>query len=164
MRRRLNLPLVERDPSGYDFPIMILGSPIYRGATLVLGLSLSIGPATDLVAQDDRPELTLRARPNAALAPAEIVFIGRLRGGKDDHEEFYCLNAEWDWGDGTISQSSFDCEPYEPGTSEIRRRFSRRHSYRTGGRYQIRLHLKRGNETIETARTNVMIQGGILPG
>ena len=159
----MNLPLVEQDRSGYDFPMMILDSSIHRGVLLILSLSLSIASATILVAQDDKPELTLRASPNASLAPADILFVGRLRGGKDDHEEFYCLNAEWDWGDGTISQSSFDCEPYEPGISEIRRRFSRRHSYQTGGRYQIRLHLKRGNETIETARTNVRIQGGLLP-
>ena len=113
-----------------------------------------------LGAQDDRPELTLRARPNLAFAPAEISFTGFLQGGADDHEDFYCVSAEWDWDDGTKSESIFDCEPYEAGTSEIRRRFARRHSYDTGGRYEIRLTLKRRDDMVESARTNIVIQGG----
>ena len=109
--------------------------------------------------QEDRPDLTLRARPNLAFAPAEIVFTGRLRGGADDHEEFYCVSAEWDWDDETRSESIYDCEPYEPGVSEIRRRFSRRHRFEYGGRYEVRLILKRGGDVVETARTAIQIQG-----
>lgn len=113
--------------------------------------------------QDDRPELTLRARPNLAFAPAEISFTGRLQGGPDDHEDFYCVSAEWDWDDGTKSESTFDCEPYEPGNSEIRRRFSRRHSFSAGGRYEVRLTLKRSDKVIESARTSLVIHGGRFP-
>ena len=116
-----------------------------------------------LRAQEERPELRLRARPNLAFAPVEIIFTGLLRGGPDDNEEFYCVSAEWDWDDDTRSESVFDCDPYEPGTSEIRRRFSRRHSYDIGGRYEVRLTLKRGGDTVETARTAVTIQGGAPP-
>jgi hypothetical protein len=111
-------------------------------------------------AQDgERPDLQLRARPNLAFAPAEVVFTGRLRGGADDDERFYCVSAEWDWDDGTISESTFDCEPYEPGVSEIRRRFSRRHSFDVGGRYEIRLSLKRGDDIVDSTRTSITIQG-----
>jgi len=122
----------------------------------VLPISLSLG------AQNDRPELTLRARPNLAFAPVEISFTGLLRGGTDDHEDFYCVSAEWDWDDGTKSESIFDCDPYEAGTSEIQRRFARRHSYHTGGRYEIRLTLKRRDDIIDSARTSIVIQGGGL--
>ena len=131
-----------------------------RAGTLVL---FAVALASGTVAQDERPELTLRARPNIAFAPAEIAFTGLLRGGADDYEDLYCVSAEWDWDDGTISESTFDCEPYEPGTSEIRRRFSRRHTYQTGGRYEIRLTLKRRDNVIESARTAVTIQGGRFP-
>ena len=117
--------------------------------------------ATD--AQDDRPELTLRARPQVAFAPAEISFTGVLRGGSDDYEDFYCVSAEWDWGDGTKSESIFDCDPYEPGVSEIRRRFSRRHSFDVGGRYEVHLALKRRNDVVQLVRTSIVIQGG-FPG
>lgn len=115
----------------------------------------------DVQAQEaESPELRLRATNNLAFVPAEILFTGRLRGGADDDEEYYCLSAEWDWDDGTISESTFDCEPYEPGVSEIRRRFSRRHTFNRGGRYEIRLTLKRGDDIIASARTAITVQGG----
>lgn len=133
---------------------------LLTGAIVLTVMWLSVGT----VAQDDRPELTLRARPRVAFAPAEISFTGVLRGGADDYEEFYCVSAEWDWDDGTRSESIFDCEPYEPGVSEIRRRFSRRHSYEYGGRYEVRLTLKRRDDVIELVRTSIVIQGTGLPG
>ena len=138
-----------------------------RGARALLAAALVLAvlrlPAAT-AAQDDRPDLTLRARPELAFVPAEISFIGLLRGGPDDHEDFYCLSAEWDWDDGTRSESIFDCEPYEPGVSEIRRRFSRRHSYNLGGRYEVRLTLKRRDDVVETARQAIVIHGNELPG
>ena len=129
---------------------------LLAGALALAALWLPVAAA----AQDDRPELTLRARPQVAFAPAEISFTGVLRGGSDDYEDFYCVSAEWDWDDGTKSESIFDCEPYEPGVSEIRRRFSRRHTYDVGGRYEVRLTLKRRDEVIELVRISIVIQGG----
>ena len=126
-------------------------------------LAVLVGSEHTGAQDDDKPELTLRARPQVAFAPAEISFSARLRGGPDDSEQFYCLSAEWDWGDDTVSESIFDCEPYEPGVSEIRRRFSRRHSFDRGGRYQVRLSLKRRDDVVAFIRTSVVIQGG-LPG
>jgi len=112
---------------------------------------------------DDRPELTLRARPNVTFATNAISFTGLLRGGADDYEEFYCLSAEWDWDDETRSESIFDCEPYEPGVSEIRRRFSRRHTFQFPGRYEIRLNLKRRDDVVASARVRVTVRGGAFP-
>ncbi len=124
----------------------------------LLALAFPAGAA----AQDDgeRPELTLRARPNVTFATNAISFTGLLRDGADDYEEFYCLSAEWDWDDGTVSESTFDCEPYEPGVSEIRRRFSRRHTYQFSGRYEVRLNLKRRDDVVASARVRVTIRGG----
>ena len=123
-------------------------------------LAVFLPHQTELLAQEDRPELRLRASPNLAFAGTEISFTGLLRGGADNYEEFYCVSAEWDWDDGTRSESILDCDPYEPDSSEIRRRFSRRHSFDSGGRYEVRLNLKRGNDLIESARTNVTIRIG----
>jgi len=132
-----------------------------RGAAAVLtGGLLALGGGFTPLGAQDRPELSLRARPTLSFAPAEVVVTGRLRGGPDDAEEFYCLSAEWDWDDGTRSESIFDCEPYEPGVSEIRRRFSRSHRFEYGGRYEVRLSLKRGDDVVESARTAVQVQGG----
>ncbi len=129
----------------------------FLAGALVLAV-MSRSAATGI--QDERPDLSLRARPEVSFAPSEIAFVGLLRGGPDDHEDFYCLGAEWDWDDGTKSESIFDCEPYEPGVSEIRRRFSRRHSYDLGGRYEVRLSLKRRDDVVESARTSIIVQGG----
>ena len=126
---------------------------------LVLVLAVLWRPAAT-GAQDDRPELSLRARPQVAFAPAEISFTGVLRGGRDDYEEFYCVSAEWDWDDGTRSESILDCEPYEPGVSEIRRRFSRRHTFTLGGRYEVCLTLKRRDCVVQLERTSFVIQSG----
>ena len=123
-------------------------------------LTFFLPQQAELLAQEDRPELRLRASPNLAFAGTEISFTGLLRGGANDYEEFYCVSAEWDWDDGTRSESILDCEPYEPGSSEIRRRFSRRHSFDNGGRYEVRLNLKRGNDIVESARTNVSVRIG----
>ena len=132
------------------------------GALLAGALVLAfIWLPAEIDAQDDRPELSLRGRPQISFAPVEISFTGLLRGGSDDYEDFYCLSAEWDWDDGTISESIFDCEPYEPGVSEIRRRFSRRHSYDRGGRFEVRLFLKRRDEVVESTRTSIIVQGGL---
>ena len=109
---------------------------------------------------DDRPDLTLRASPRVAFAPAEILFVAQLRGGADDYEDFYCTTVEWDWDDDTRSESTPDCEPYEAGTSQIRRRFSQRRRFDYGGRYEVRINLKKRGDTVASARTVVELRGG----
>ena len=114
--------------------------------TLILMLTLT--SVATLFGQDDDAELRLRATPRVAFAPADVLFVGQIRGGPDDNEELYCLEIEWDWGDDTTSEQTLDCDPYEPGVSEIRRRFSVRHTYDYGGRYEVRLHLKQGDDVV----------------
>jgi len=113
-------------------------------ASTTLVLILTLTSAATLMGQDDDAELRLRATPRVAFAPADVLFVGQIRGGPDDNEELYCLEIEWDWGDDTTSEQTLDCDPYEAGVTEIRRRFSVRHTYNYGGRYEVRLHLKQG--------------------
>ena len=131
-------------------------------AALVLGASPG-HPVRGVVrvelVQDDEARLRLRATPRVAFAPASILFVGELRGGPDDNEELYCAGVEWDWGDDTISASTPDCDPFEPGVSRVRRRFSVRHNYEYGGRYQVRLHLKQRDDIVISARTRVEVRG-----
>ena len=110
--------------------------------------------------ESEEPELRLRATPRIAFPQAEILFIAELRGGPDDHEPLYCASVEWDWDDGTRSERIPDCDPYEPGTSEIRRRFSQRHTFQSGGSYEIRFNLKKRDEVVASARTSIEIRGG----
>ena len=108
---------------------------------------------------DDDPRLRLRATPRVAFAGQSFLFVGTLRGGPDDNEELYCTTVEWDWGDDTISASTPDCDPFEPGVSRVRRRFSVRHNYDYGGRYEVRLNLKQRDDVVISARTRVEVRG-----
>ena len=109
---------------------------------------------------DEEPELSLRATTSVAFVPVDILFVGQLRGGADDYEDLYCVTVEWDWDDDTRSSSTPDCDPYEPETSKIRRRYSTRHRFQYGGRYEIRLNLKKGDDVVASARTIIELRGG----
>lgn len=137
-----------------------LGSGALLAAALLLPAAGG-APGASARAQDDdeKPSLSLRATPRVGFAPADILFVAELRGGADDFEDFYCASVEWDWDDDTRSASTPDCDPYEPGKSRIRRRFSTRHRFEYGGRYQVRFLLKKRDETVAAARTIVELRG-----
>jgi hypothetical protein len=107
-----------------------------------------------------RPRLTLRARPSVAATPARVVFTAELVGGANDFEEYYCPSVEWAWGDETTSESTYDCEPYEAGKSELRRRFTGEHTFRRPGTYKVYLRLKRGDKTVANTSVNVQVRPG----
>ena len=110
--------------------------------------------------QDKRPSLKLSARPNLAMAPARIVLTADITGGPNDSEDFYCPGVEWDWGDGTTSESSSDCEPYEPGKSEIKRRYVVEHVF-TAGNYRVTLRLKHRDKVVASAVVSLQIRPGL---
>lgn len=95
-----------------------------------------------------RPSITLRANPSVAFAPARIVATAELSGGADDFQDYYCAKVEWTWDDGTTSEAQDDCDPYEAGKSEIRRRFTNEHKYELPGQYDVRFQLKQGKKSV----------------
>ncbi len=66
------------------------------------------------------PKLTVQASPTISFSPSRILVRANLVGGSDDYEQYYCPTVEWKWGDGTTSEASADCDPYQSGKSEIR--------------------------------------------
>jgi hypothetical protein len=119
---------------------------------------------------DKRPKLTVKATPASAFSPARIVVTGEVIGGANDDRDLYCAGVQWEWGDGTKSESSEDCEPYQAGKSEIKRHFIADHTYRvhddigiseTPRDFRILLRLKRGNKVVASAGTTVRIRPGI---
>lgn len=117
-----------------------------------------------LPALDDkpkRPKLTVKANPSMGMTPARVVASADVDGGPDDFEEFYCASIEWDWGDDTRSNNTVDCDPYEPGKSAIKRRFSADHVYRIPGDYRVVFRLKKKNKVVASATTSVRIRPGI---
>ncbi len=129
----------------------------------IVALSVVIGdaPVRAQDSDDARPSLALRATPAISFSPASVLLVGQLRGGPDDYEEFYCATIEWEWGDGTKSSSTFDCEPYEAGETTIQRRFSIRHLFRRSGRYDVMLRLKQDDDVVEFATTTVQVHPGV---
>ena len=108
-----------------------------------------------------RPKLSIKVNPAMAISPARVVASADLNGGPDDAEEFYCAGVEWDWGDDTHSNNSADCDPYEAGKSQIKRRFTADHVYRAAGDYRVQFRLKQKNKAIAAVSTSVKIRPGL---
>ncbi len=110
---------------------------------------------------DKRPSLALKATPPLGFSPLRVHASVDVRGGPDDSADFYCPAVSWDWGDGTVSENSEDCDPYEEGTSTIRRRFSANHTFQQGGAYRLTFRLKQKTRVIASASTNVQVRAGV---
>jgi hypothetical protein len=140
------------------------------GAFSVVCFVLLGSAAAQLAAQDakddskdkkeKRASLSLKATPPISFSPAKIVVTAELKGGSDSDEELYCPSLEWDWGDGTKSESNSDCEPFEAGKSSIKRRFTASHTYNMADNYRVLLRLRRGSKTIVGGNTSIQVKPG----
>ena len=108
----------------------------------------------------EQPKLKLSAKPALGMSPARVVLTADLNGGPNDSEDYYCPTIEWDWGDGTMSESSSDCQPYEPGKSEIRRRYAIEHIFHAGN-FRVVLRLKKRDKMVTSATVVIEIRPGI---
>jgi hypothetical protein len=99
-----------------------------------------------------------------SVAPARVVLSAEIVGGPNDFEEFYCPSIEWEWGDGTTSESSSDCAPYEAGKSEIKRRFTVEHVFRRPDNYRVSFRLKRRDKAVGFASVQVQVRPGLPDG
>ncbi len=111
-----------------------------------------------------RPALTIKASPSVGFAPSTFTFMAELRGGPDDYEEYYCPTVEWDWGDGTISSSTLDCNPYEAGKTTITRRYTMQRVFRAEGTFRIAVRLMRGDKPLVESATSITVRAGVGPG
>lgn len=137
-------------------------SPLAALLAVVL-LDGTPAPAAGAARQEEnkKPSLSLKATPPIAFSPARVRVVAEIRGGADDYEDYYCPAIEWDWGDGTTSESTEDCEPYQAGKSSIRRRWSAEHVYRHSGSYKVFFRLKRRDKTVAAVSANVQVRPGL---
>jgi hypothetical protein len=146
---------------------MHLHSGVAQAVALAFSALLLI-PANALVAREQggskKPSLSLKATPAISFAPARIVVVAEVKGGSDDFEDFYCPTVEWEWGDLTTSTAEADCPPYQPGKSEIKRRYTVEHRYKTAGSYRITMRLKKGNKVVGATNTQIQVRAGLEPG
>lgn len=127
-------------------------------AALAILLTAHVGEGRQ--AEAKKPSLSLRATPPVGFTPLRVRVVADIRDGSDDYAEFYCATVEWDWGDGTVSENSSDCDPYEAGKSTIRRRFTAEHIYRQAGQYRVAFRLKQKTKPVAAATTNIQVRAG----
>ena len=143
---------------------------IIAGAAAVTSAS---APAARV--QNKKPSISLKATPPVGFTPLRVVVTAELKGGANDYEDFYCASVEWDWGDDTKSETKADCDPYEAGKSEIKRRYVQEHMYRSmtnplsdpagtnpspSIQYRVRFTLKQKNKTVGSGQTTIEIRTG----
>jgi len=137
--------------------------------TLAALLAISVPAARAWSGQQDadadkKPSLALRATPPVGFSPLRVRVVVDVRGGADDYADFYCPSIEWDWGDGTVSESRSDCDPYQAGKSSIQRRWTAEHVYRQAGAFKVVFRLKQKNKAIATGSGNVQVRAGMREG
>jgi len=115
-------------------------------------------------AADKKPSLSLKATPPAGFAPLRVHLTVDVRGGANDNAEFYCPTVQWDWDDGTVSENSEDCDPYEAGKSTIKRRYSADHTFRLSGDYRLTFRIKQKDKVISSATATLTVRPGATEG
>ena len=108
-----------------------------------------------------KPSLSLKASPAVSFAPSRVVLVAELKGGANDNEELYCPTVEWEWGDFTTSVAEADCEPFEPGKSEVKRRYTVEHQFKNPGAFKVYIRLKKGTKVIAQATAQLQVRAGL---
>lgn len=135
-----------------------------RAAAALTAALLVSGPAwgqqRDGESSDRKPSLSLRVTPPLGFTPLRVRVSAELRGGADDYADLYCPTIEWDWGDGTASENTEDCDPYEAGKSQVRRRYGVDHVYRDPGGFKVSIRLKQKSRLISSSSVIVQVRAG----
>ena len=140
--------------------------PIVRRALPAILCASALAVSLQAAGPDKKvkPTVSVKVSPLIGFSPARLVLTAELKGGADDYEEFYCASVEWDWGDDTRSETKTDCDPYETGKSEIKRRFTIDHTYNIAGDYRVEFRLKQKNKIVGRGSTDVKVRPGVRDG
>ena len=130
-------------------------------AVLIVALATSNALSAQRSGDDKKPSLSLKATPPVGFSPLKVRLVVDVKGGSDDYEEFYCPSIEWDWGDGTVSRNSEDCDPYQTGKSTIKRRYSIEHVFRQPDTFQVFFRLKQRDRVIAATSANIQVRPGV---
>lgn len=133
-------------------------------ALLLVAFTAPLAYGVARAEEDKKPSLSLKANPPVGFSPLRVRLVVDVKGGADDYAQFYCPSIEWAWGDGTESESSEDCDPYEAGVSSIKRRWSTEHVFRQAGTYRVFFRLKQNNRVVAASSANVQVRAGVRDG
>jgi hypothetical protein len=145
---------------------MVSMSPALRRVPVLVfsAALLALVPIAATTVKDDKPTVSVKASPSIGFAPTRVVLTADVKGGPDDYEQLYCASVEWDMGDGNKSSERADCEPYEAGKSQIKRRYVKDQVFNIPGDYRVQLLLKQKDKVVAVGRTTVKIQPGLRDG
>lgn len=132
--------------------------PVIVGVAALLVIA---GTALQAEQGNKKPSLSLKASPAVSFAPSRVVLVAELKGGPNDNEEFYCPSVEWEWGDLTTSVAEADCQPYQPGKSEVKRRYTVEHRFKNPGAFKVYIRLKKGTKVIAQATAQLQVRPGL---
>jgi hypothetical protein len=115
---------------------------LFVGLSLVLLLQCSshTQKETELNTNSDGVKLTLTAHPRQGFTPFHVSFTARLSGVSENSQDHYCLQEEWDFGDGAVSSQQPNCAPYSD-TAKIEHEFFADHVFADPGSYTVRFVL-----------------------
>ena len=134
--------------------------------TRKLAITLALLGSAALVTGEEqkRPSITVRASPSAGFSPLRVSLSAEIKGGPNDFAEFYCPTIEWVWGDDTRAESTTDCDPYEAGKSEIKRRYSVSRIFQSSGNFRVEFRLKQKDKVVGVGSTTVQVRPGVRDG
>ena len=91
---------------------------------------------------DDASEAytTLSANVVEGLAPLAVNFTGRLVGGPDNNQDYYCVEITFEFGDDMVQSAIPGCVEWTP-EAEIQREYSASYVYDEPGIYQAAFSL-----------------------
>jgi hypothetical protein len=117
---------------------------------------LLAGPATHQIQSENskKPKLTLTVYPRQGFGPMHVSINGKLENVLKNDKDFYCLEEEWEFGDGAVSSEQANCEEYSEH-SEVKTQFFADHVYEDAGNYTIWLTL--GNRKIRSNQIAVVV-------
>lgn len=130
-----------------------------------IACAIVLAGLTAAAAQEKKkPSISVRASPSAGFSPLKVFLTVEVKGGDNDFADFYCPTVEWVWGDDTRAESTADCDPYEPGQSEIRRRYTVTRIFPTAGNFKVEFRLKQKDKVVGAGSTNLQIRPGVRDG
>ena len=118
----------------------------------------------------DKPSISLKANPSVGFSPARVILTAEIKGGPNDFQDFYCAAVEWEvdtvgddqpYSDQGKAEQQNDCDPYEAGKSQIKRRYVREQVFRASGEYRVQFRLKQKDKVVGVGRTTVRIRSGL---
>ena len=144
--------------------MMITKAIWIRSVSAIACAGVIAGAAVQAAQEKKKPSITVRASPSAGFSPLKVFLTAEIKGGNDDFADFYCPTIEWVWGDDTRAESTADCEPYEAGKSEIRRRYTVTRVFQTAGNFKVEFRLKQKDKVVGAGSINLQVRPGIRDG